>query len=392
MFAHFLFFVIFCCTFSFISNLGYAFETNEGTPFNHAPDAPIIKKTMDLTSSLTVYKGHNLPRLRGAMISANVSGPDLLELGLKWNANLVRWQLNWIDKSADKTDMQAYDKWLEKSLKMLDYLLPTLKKASLMVVIDLHTPPGGMNKDNEQMIFKEKKYQNKLLAVWKKIALRYKSNDVIWGYDIVNEPIWREKISGLLDWQSLAELTAKNIREIDPDHAIIVQPGDWGNPNGFNDFKPLSTVGIVYSFHMYVPHTFTHQEIGVFKDVGLNYPGIINGRMWNKDQLRIALKPVVDFQKKYGVHIYVGEFSAIVWAPGNSTYNYLKDAIDIFEENGWDWSYHAFREWTGWSVEHHQDRKDAKPIKMQTDRQILLETWFAKNEKPKFVPQNMQKH
>ena len=30
---------------------------------------------------------------------------------------------------------------------------------------------------------------------------------------------------------------------------------------------------------------------------------------------------------------------------------WIRDCIDILEEYGWDWSYHAFREWDGWSVE-----------------------------------------
>ena len=44
------------------------------------------------------------------------------------------------------------------------------------------------------------------------------------------------------------------------------------------------------------------------------------------------------------------EFSAVAWAPGAD--QYLRDCISIFEEYGWDWTYHAFREWPGWSVEH----------------------------------------
>ena len=29
--------------------------------------------------------------------------------------------------------------------------------------------------------------------------------------------------------------------------------------------------------------------------------------------------------------------------------------ISIFNEYGWHWTYHAFREWAGWSVEHEAD-------------------------------------
>ena len=56
-----------------------------------------------------------------------------------------------------------------------------------------------------------------------------------------------------------------------------------------------------------------------------------------------------EFQLRHGAKIYCGEFSAVAWAPGAD--QYLRDCIDMFEEYGWDWSYHAFREWDGWSVE-----------------------------------------
>jgi hypothetical protein len=52
------------------------------------------------------------------------------------------------------------------------------------------------------------------------------------------------------------------------------------------------------------------------------------------------------------------------------------------EENGWDWAYHAFREWQGWSVEHGSDKADTKPSPTPTDRERLLRGWFSENEKP----------
>ena len=59
----------------------------------------------------------------------------------------------------------------------------------------------------------------------------------------------------------------------------------------------------------------------------------------------------------------------------------MKDCIELFEEFGWDWSYHAFREWSGWSVEHGQDKDDAAPSKTQTSREKLLREWYGKNVK-----------
>jgi hypothetical protein len=108
---------------------------------------------------------------------------------------------------------------------------------------------------------------------------------------------------------------------------------------------------------------------------------MIGGRLWDKAALRRVLQPVRDWQRDYGVQIYLGEFSAIRWAPNDSAYRYLKDCIELFEEFGWDWSYHAFREWSGWSVEHGENKADTSPSKTQTSREKLLREWYGKNVK-----------
>jgi len=186
---------------------------------------------------------------------------------------------------------------------------------------------------------------------------------------------------GCDDWQDLAERAARAIRAVDPVRTIIVEPAAWGGPDGLRDLRPLSVSNVVYSVHMYLPHAFTHQGVHQ-KGPPLSYPGIVGDRFWDKAQLVAALGPAIEFQKKYGVHIYIGEFSAIRWAPNQSAYRYLKDLIDIFEAHDWDWSYHAFREWNGWSVEHGAERDNDETSAVPTDRQRLLQEWFAKNQKP----------
>ncbi|MEA3366958.1 MAG: cellulase family glycosylhydrolase, partial [Planctomycetota bacterium] len=187
---------------------------------------------------------------------------------------------------------------------------------------------------------------------------------------------------GVLDWQGLAERTAKAIRRIDPDRCIIVEPAPWGGVSAMGNLVPLDVPHVVYSAHMYAPHKFTHQMLYDNTRGTYRYPGQVDGKMWDKAALERALKPVVDFQKTYNVHIYLGEFSAIRWAPDQSAHRYLRDCIDLFEARGWDWTYHAFREWDGWSVEHGPDRHDHKPSAEPTPRKRLLLEWFAKNKKP----------
>jgi hypothetical protein len=332
-----------------------------------------------------VYKGHDLPRLRGVMIHHVPKEEDLRELAEKWNANVVRWQLHRPEVNygtADGRDANAYDAWLAGCIKRLDELLPLCQKVGLKVVIDLHTPPGGQDEHKVMRLFQDAKYQRKFLEVWDTLVRRYRTSKAVWGYDILNEAVQGVPPEGVMDWQALATQAARNIRKLDPDHAIIIEPDQWGNPAALEFLDPIPVSGVVYSVHMYMPHQFTHQ--GVFgQPVGFRYPGEIAGRKWDKETLRAVLRPAIEYQRDYGVHVYVGEFSAIRWAPDHGAYNYLRDCIDLFEEYGWDWTYHAFREWSGWSVEHGDDPKDDAPSKTQTDREKLLRSWLTKNVRPK---------
>ena len=75
-----------------------------------------------------------------------------------------------------------------------------------------------------------------------------------------------------------------------------------------------------------------------------------------KELIKKELAPVLEFSKKHNAKIYIGEFSVAAWATGGD--NWLRDVIAVFDEFGWDWTYHAFREWQPWSVEHEGPDKD----------------------------------
>lgn len=333
------------------------------------------------------FKGHSLPRLRGTMVSPNLRPEDLAVLGQEWNANLIRWQLVRNVRPNTPSSLSDYDQWLEGELKKLDVLLPACERYGVLVVVDLHSPPGGRGTTSgyvgtDDRLFTERACQDKFVAVWRHIAARYRNEKAIWGYDLANEPVEETVAEDCLDWHDLAERAAKAIREIDPQRALLVEAPPWGGPSSLADFTPISVSNVVYSVHMYEPMAFTHQGVFQASASGPVYPGTIDGKRWDAAALEAVLRPVIEFQQAYNVHIFIGEFSAIRWAPDRSAARYLADLIDIFERHGWDWSYHAFREWQGWSVEHGEDRLDTRRSDAPTDRQKLLRSWFSRNQKP----------
>ena len=131
---------------------------------------------------------------------------------------------------------------------------------------------------------------------------------------------------------------------------------------------------------MYQPGRFTHQGVLFPKNPPVSYPGVIDGKMWDREALLANMQPALGFARRYRVQMYVGEFSAARWAPGAD--RYLADATSIFEEQGWDWSYHAFREWQGWSLELGDDANDLAPAAVPAARFEVIESLLKLNQPP----------
>lgn len=327
-----------------------------------------------------LFTGHGKVALRGFQINPIMTAKEVELLG-KWHANLVRFQLMWNSfpfSPADTASPAEFDRWLNGRLDHIDDLMPTFRKAGIRLVIDFHSSPGGREPNKIQRVFTDPMWQEHLAKAWESIARLYKGNNQIWGFDILNEPIPGPTKPGLLNWHDLAQEIALRIRKIDPDRTIIVEPDPGGSVTALADFDPIDVPRVVYSVHMYNPGSFTHQGV-LGHPLGPVYPGLIDGDYWDKDRIRKNLKPVVEYSKAYHVAIYIGEFSATRWAPGAD--RYLSDVIEVMEENGWDWSYHAFREAQCWSTEIGEDIKVTTPSPTPTARLLLLQNALEKNTK-----------
>ncbi len=340
-----------------------------------------LASTLKPDPARPVFRGHDQPRLRGAMAGTNLKEDDVKHFATVWKGNLLRLQL--FESARQDRALEDYDSWLDARLQHIDQVLAWCEKYGVRAVLDLHSPPGGQAFSAGYVtargrIFTQPAAQAKFVEVWQRMASRYKGRQVIWGFDVVNEPDDSMLAEDCLDWNTLADKTARAIRAIDPERTLIIEPNQWGGAQGFAAFEPLDLPRVVYSFHFYQPMKFTHQGIHG-NPAGINYPGRIGDELWDRDALERAMRPAIEFARKYRVHMYVGEFSAIRTAPGESAAKYLADVIDIFERHGFDWSYHAYREWQGWSLEHEGPLD--KPILSQTptDRQQVVTGWFARN-------------
>lgn len=312
----------------------------------------------------------NHPRQRGVMVPGGPVTDKMLRDLRDWNVNLIRVQIirNW-GKLNTELDLEEYNRWLDRRLDQIEDASKRAGAYGIRFVIDLHSPPGGKIDARNMRMFFEKKYADAFLDCWRKIAARFRGNPQIYAYDLVNEPV--QAIPSECDYWELQRRAAEAVRAIDPDTPVMIESNESDRPQTFTYLSPLRMDNVIYKVHMYFPLTYTHQRLrGDGKAVA--YPGMIEGEMWNRGKIRETLRPVREFQLRHKCKIYVGEFSAIVWAPGAD--QYIRDCISVFEEYGWDWTFHAFREWGGWSVEHDGTGPgDLKPAPDTARKRALLD-------------------
>lgn len=291
-----------------------------------------------------------LPPLRGVMLPSEPCREDDFRTLKAWGATLARYQMTRLwGKDNTNQDLSEYDRWLNEKLDHLDrVVLPLAEKHAIRIVIDLHVAPGGRC-DGEMNMFHDRKYADHFIACWQRIARRFRGRRSIFGYDLINEPEQRLPALPDCDYWNLQRRAAEAVRSIDPETAIIIESNGWDCADAYRYLCPLSMDNVIYQVHVYDPGEFTHQGVqNPRRWARSSYPDAKRG--WDKDYLRRVMEPVLAFQRRHGARIYVGEFSAITWADGAD--RYIADCISLFNEYGFDWTYHAFREWPGWSVEH----------------------------------------
>jgi hypothetical protein len=251
-------------------------------------------------------------------------------------------------------------------------------------------------KENQAHFWKDDTGYAALAARWRQIvAICAQRHQPIW-YDLLNEPLNRSEapLTTPSAWPRWAQRLIDEIRQTDAAHPIVIEPGPGSLCWGFKTFPALHGNNLIYSVHQYQPQAYTHQGIGGIGRTDLAQAYLqkqcpwpcdfkaSEGGAWDKDRIAKELAPVCAFQQRNpGVRIYVGEFSVVRWAPNGA--QYLRDCLELFERNGWDWTYHAFREFNGWSLEHDETFStgaDAKPAKEPTERGKVVRAYLRRND------------
>jgi endoglucanase len=152
----------------------------------------------------------------------------------------------------------------------LDSAVKMILDHGLAVVIDLH--PEG---DLKSKLATEDAFVEELGDFWRVLAKHYSTVDPERVFfEILNEPEFRDRYR----WYGVQAKLATAIREGAPQHTIIAAGANWSADDELIFIDPLRDANIIYNFHFYEPHIFTHQGATWGSPYwphvrGLKYPG-----------------------------------------------------------------------------------------------------------------------
>lgn len=236
----------------------------------------------------------------------------------------------------------------ELTCSLLEDFVSWCEKYSLTPVINMHKAIGNYCDILEEVsLFDSEELKTRFVALWLELERRFANDDKVM-FELLNEV----RNIDPNKWNDLAEQTIKAIRAVNPTREIIVGSVEWGHYGRLKDLRLYDDENIIYTFHCYHPHEFTHQrgvlqeselyynrsltypcdEVDRYRDfyrLILNkddaYPGV---ERIDRDFLENMLQPAADWVKAHPDKIlWNGEFGTIRHADITSRENYMRDII-----------------------------------------------------------------
>lgn len=236
-----------------------------------------------------------------------------------WGFNSVRLPMhyNLYTLPIDQEPVAGQNTWLDEGFERTDQLLQWCAENEMYLILDMHATPGGQGKDAnisdynpaKPSLWESEANKQKLIALWARLADRYKNEPWIGGYDLINEPNWAftgtnqngcdESSNAPL--RSLFIAITNAIRAVDTNHMIILGGNCWGN--NYNGMFPLWDNNMVLSWHKY----------------------------WNANNTG-AIQGILNLRTQHNVPLWLGE-------SGENSNVWFRDAIALCESQniGWAW-------------------------------------------------------
>lgn len=262
-----------------------------------------------------------------------------------WGFNSIRIPLhyNLFTLPIEDEPVPGENTWFETGFEMIDNVLEWSAPHNIYVILDMHATPGGQGTSSEindydpdkPSLWESQENRDKLVALWTRIAERYKDNEWIGGYDLINETHWDLGPQNALLREIYEDIT-EGIRGVGDNHILYIEGNSYANDH--RGLTPPWDDNLVYSFHKY--WSFNNEN-----DVD-----------W-----------ITPLRDTYNVPLWMGE-------SGENSNTWYTDAVSLFEDNniGWAW----------WSFRKIGNVNSPYAININPGYQAILDYWQGNGPQP----------
>jgi aryl-phospho-beta-D-glucosidase BglC (GH1 family) len=136
-------------------------------------------------------------------------------------------------------------------LAYLDAAVKMIHDQGLAVILDIHP-----ESDFKAKLVNDDPFVEQFADFWRALSRHYSGADpALMFFEILNEPEMRDRFR----WSGVQAKLAAAIREGAPRHTIIATGANWSDNDDLLFLEPLPDQNVIYNFHFYEPHVFTHQ-------------------------------------------------------------------------------------------------------------------------------------
>ena len=259
--------------------------------------------------------------------------------------NLVRIPINYHQFEDDMNPRVIK----EGAFAYLDSVIARCARHQIYTIIDLHALPGAQNQhwhsDNSTHVASfwiHKDFQDRAAHLWEVIAKRYKNQQWLAGYDLINEPADPSGEKLFPYYKRLRDA----IRKIDASHILFLEGDRYATE--FQNFGEIWD-NVVYTNHDYATPGFNSSG---------DYPGVTNGRYYDKDTLEKDFLGKSEFMLSHHVPIWVGEFGPVYSGDQRKDemrYQVLKDQLAYYNKYKVSWCIWLYKDMGLQAIMHQNE-------------------------------------
>lgn len=275
-----------------------------------------------------------------------------------WGMDHIRLPIDYPVLEEDSMPFQ----YKEEGFGYIDRCINWCEKYGLNIILDLHKAPGyAFHSLNENRLFEDEHLQQRYISLWATFSKRYKACGKNVVFELLNEIVEPDSSR----WNVLSQRAIEAIRSIDKERTIILGGNHYNSVNTLKELDSITDPNLVYTFHFYEPHIFTHQRASWEPlmeqlDFAIPYPAGTDTydqyltkseefrnhfkcyETMDKEFLVGFLQPALQFAKERNVRLYCGEYGVIEQASMESNLRWHTDLCDLLKSYGIGravWSY-----------------------------------------------------